>query len=535
MNSAIPDERTFDHIVIGAGSAGCAAARRLLDAGRSVAVVEAGGPVNDERITDIRRMWELWGLDTDWKFTSEPQQHAAGTVVELPRGKVFGGSSALYGLVHARGVQTDFDSWAQQGAPGWGWDEVLPVYRRLEDFEGGANAYRGAGGPMPVNLNHHPTRLTRTFIAAAVEAGIPENPDYNGEDPLGVTVAQINARGTERVTSWDAYLAPVQDDPRIHIFAHALALRLTFDGEHCTGVIIEHDGQEIALTATHDIVLSAGSYQSPQLLMLSGIGDRDELERHGIAVRQELPGVGKNLQDHMLVPLVYAATNPLEPQQANGTECHFFAKSDPGLTAPDLQPILVARALPVRGEEVPEQAFTFLAGVIRPFSTGQVFLNSADPHDAPRIDLGYFSDPEDMRTMLAAIAKCREIAAQPALAPERGAELFPGDEVTGEALEQYVREQVLTYHHPSGTCKMGRDAAAVVDPRLRVHGLSGLRVADCSVFPTVPSGNTHAPAVLVGERVADFILADDAADAGAVGAAAAASATGAAGAVGAAA
>lgn len=508
MSRGLPSGRVFDHIVIGAGSAGCAAARRLLDAGRTVALIEAGGPIADERITDITRIWELWGLETDWRFVSEPQVHSAGTVIDLPRGKVFGGSSAMYGLVHARGVRADFDAWAHQGAPGWSWDEVLPVYKRLEDFEGGADEYRGTGGPMPVTLNHDPNRLTHHFIEAGVQAGLPHNPDYNGEDPIGITVAQINARDGVRVTSWDAYLEPVQDDPGLSVFANSLALRLRFDGDRCSGVVIEHGGEEIELAAAGDVVLSAGSYQSPQLLMLSGIGPRGELDRIGVPVRRDLPGVGENLQDHFLVPIVFEATRPLEPQRANGTECHFFAKSDPALQAPDLQPILVARGMPVRGKDVPEQAFTFLAGVIRPFSTGRVFLDSNDPHDAPRIDLNYFGDPTDLQTMVAAIEKCREIADQPALADERGAELFPGAEVRGEALEQYIKEQILTYHHPSGTCKMGRDAQAVVDPRLSVHGIEGLRVADCSIFPFVPSGNTHGPAVLVGERVADFILED---------------------------
>jgi choline dehydrogenase len=405
-------------------------------------------------------------------------------------------------------VRADFDAWARAGATGWSWDEVLPVYKRLEDFEGGANDYRGADGPMPVRLNHDPNRLTPKFIEAANEYGIDTNPDYNGKDPMGVAIAQINAIGQTRVTSWDAYLEPVKDDPRLTVFPYTTALRLIFEGDRCSGVVVIQEGEERELTAMSDVVLAAGAYQSPQLLMLSGIGDAHELEEHGIDVRHSLPGVGKNLQDHILVPIVYEATQPLEAQKMNGTECHFFAKSAPELTAPDLQPILVAKGLPVRGEEVPEQAFTFLAGVIRPFSTGTVTLASDDPHAAPIIDLNYFSDSRDMATMLKAIEYCRGIAAQPALADERGAELFPGDDVSGEELVDYVRDQVLTYHHPSGTCKMGVGPDAVVDPRLRVHGIAGLRIADCSVFPFVPSGNTHAPAVLVGERVADFILAD---------------------------
>ncbi|MGO2112504.1 MAG: GMC family oxidoreductase [Pseudoclavibacter sp.] len=503
---------SFDHIIIGAGSAGCAAARRLLDAGRTVAVVEAGGPIVDPRITDMRRVWELWGLETDWAFTSQPLAHANGTVVDLPRGKTFGGSSAYYGLVFARGAASDFDGWAADGATGWAWSDVLPVYQRLETYEGGADDHRGDAGPMPVNLNHDPNRLTHTFIEAANQAGIPTNPDYNGASQEGVAVAQINGVGTTRVTSWDAYLEPVVDDPNLTVFPFTLALRLVVDGDHCVGVEVEStaDGSTRMLEATEDVVVAAGAYQSPQLLMVSGIGDRAELEAAGIETVRDLPGVGKNLQDHFLVPLVYEATNALEPQKANGTECHFFAKTDESLAAPDLQPILVARGMPVRGADVPEQAFTFLAGVVRPYSRGTVSLASSDTHDAPVIDLNYFDDPRDLQTMRDAIDVCRNIGAQPALAEERGSELFPGEDVTGDALDEYVRNQVLTYHHPSGTCRMGTDADAVVDPELRVHGIEGLRVADCSVFPSITSGNTHAPAVLVGERVADFILREGA-------------------------
>lgn len=508
IKNILNENRQFDHIVIGAGSAGCAAARRLLDAGKTVGLVEAGGPINDERITDITRMWELWGLETDWNIKSVPQTHSNGTVIDLPRGKVLGGSSAMYGLVHARGTQQDFNSWAIKDAPGWAWDDVLPVYKRMEDFEGGASEYRGVGGPMPVSLNHTPNRLTTKFVEAAQEFGLDLNPDYNGESPDGVTVAQINVRDKTRVTSWDAYLAPMTDHPNLTVLTNTRALQLLLDGTDCTGVLVEHEGTRYELSAREEVILSAGAYHSPHLLMLSGIGEPEELQAHGIEVQHALPGVGKNLQDHILVPIVFESKKPIEPQRANGTECHFFAKSDSGLTSPDLQPILVARGLPVRGEEVPEQAFTFLAGVIRPFSVGTVTLHSDDPYELPKVDPNYFSDPEDMKTMLAAIEYCRGIAAQDALSDERGKELFPGSEVNGPALEEYIKDQVQTYHHPSGTCKMGRGADAVVDPKLRVRGLTGLRVADCSVFPFVPSGNTHAPAVLVGERVADFILAD---------------------------
>lgn len=242
--------------------------------------------------------------------------------------------------------------------------------------------------------------------------------------------------------------------------------------------------------------------------MLSGVGDASELAEHGIDVVADLPGVGKNLHDHILVPLVYEASRPVVASTANVMEAHFFATSEPGLPAPDLQPIMLARSMPVRGRDLPEQAFTFLAGVVRPYSRGTVSLVSADPHDLPAIDPDYLGDEQDMRAMEAAIALCREVIRQPALDADRGAELAPGADVQGEELRRYIREQILTYHHHAGTCRMGLDAQAVVDPHLRVRGIDGLRVADCSVMPTVTSGNTHAPAVMIGERVADLILSD---------------------------
>ena len=256
-------------------------------------------------------------------------------------------------------------------------------------------------------------------------------------------------------------------------------------------------------------MLSAGAIGSPQLLQLSGVGDSADLERVGIPAHHHLPGVGENLQDHFLVPLVFEAAEPIQAPRANVMEAHFFAKSDEGMIAPDLQPIMVARSMPIRGRELPEQAFTMLAGVIRPLSRGRVWLKSADPGAAPAIDPRYLSEEQDVVAVEAAIRMCRHIAAQPAFASARGAELAPGAEVTGrDELRTYIREQLVTYHHHSGTCRMGLDSLSVVDPRLRVHGLENLRVADASIMPSVPSGNTHAPAVMVGERAADFILHD---------------------------
>lgn len=501
-------DEEFDHIVIGAGSAGCPAARRLADAGRRVALIEAGGSGDDPRITTPHRMFELWDSEFDWGYRTVPQTHAADVEVVSPRGRVLGGSSALYGMIHVRGAAADFDAWAYAGAPGWSYRDVLPYFRRSEDFEDGPDAYHGAGGPMPVTRTHEPAPLTPRFIEACEQAGIPRNDDCNGASILGAGQSVVNIRDGRRITSYEAYISPIEDDPRLTVVAHALVTRILVEDGRAVGVELEQDGVRRLLRSRGDIVLSAGALGSPHLLMLSGIGGAAELAAHGIDVVADLPGVGKNLHDHFLVPLVYEASEPVVASTANVMEAHFFAASDPGLPAPDLQPIMLARSMPVRGREMPEQAFTFLAGVVRPYSRGTVSLLSADPHVLPAVDPDYLGDEQDMRAMEAAIALCREVVRQSALDGARGAELAPGAEVHGDELRQYIREQILTYHHHAGTCRMGLDALAVVDPRLRVRGVAGLRVADCSIMPTVTSGNTHAPAVMIGERVADLILSD---------------------------
>lgn len=339
-------QNEFDHIVIGAGSAGCAVARRLIDAGRSVALVEAGGPTDDPRITTPGRMFELWGLPTDWGYKTVPQKHSADVVVDVPRGKVLGGSSAMYGMIHVRGAAADFDNWAYNGAPGWSYQDVLPYFIKSEDFEDGASEYHGVGGPMPVRVNHFPNPLTPVFLQAAEQAGIPLNEDCNGPEILGAGQSHMNVRDGKRVTSWNAYLEPVADSPLLTVISGARADRLTFDGNRCTGVELTVQGKTQVLTAAQDIVVSAGAFGSPQLLMLSGIGNQEELTALGIEPKVDLPGVGENLQDHIILPIVYEATHPIEAPRANVMEAHFFAKSDPGMLAPDLQPLMVAKAFP---------------------------------------------------------------------------------------------------------------------------------------------------------------------------------------------
>lgn len=502
--------REFDHIVIGAGSAGAVVARRLVDAGREVAIIEAGGSDDHPDIQVPNRMFNLWESQFDWGFHTVPQEHANGVEVYWPRGKVFGGSSSLYGMVHARGAHIDFDSWAYSYAPGWSWREVLPYFIRSEDHEDGASEYHGVGGPLPVTNAAHPHEYTVRFLEAASQFGLALNRDCNGPEIFGAGTGSVNIKNGRRYSSWTSYIEPIIADPLLTVMGDTLVSRLVFDGLRCVGVVVVENGVEAEYRSRGDVILSAGTLGTPQVLELSGIGREDELARLGIEPRAVLPGVGENLHDHILVPLVYEALRPMAQAQLNLTEAHFFAASDERMLAPDLQPIFVPASLPVRGIETPDQAFTMLAGVIRPVSRGRMWLNSAVPGDAPSFDPRYLAEEQDLVAMESAIEMCRAIAAQPAFDGWRGSELAPGaGAVSTSGIRDWIRSQLLTYHHQVGTARMGLDHLAVVDPELRVHGIDGLRIADCSVMPTVPSANTHAAAVMVGERAADFVLQPD--------------------------
>jgi choline dehydrogenase len=496
----------FDHVVIGAGSSGSTLVRRLVDAGRRVAVIEAGGSDLHPDIQTPNRMFKTWGSDFDWKYVSVPQED--GTVVELPRGRVLGGSSSLYGMVYARGVAADYDNWAYNGAPGWSWRDVLPYFLKSEDYEGGASEYHGAGGPMPVTHAPHPNPLTELFVEASSQYGLAKTKDSNGPEILGAGTGSLNIKDGRRFSSWTSFVEPILGDPLLTVLTESLVTRLLIEDGVCVGAVVRRDGRELTVRSLGEVMLAAGTFGSAQILQLSGIGPADDLRALGVDVLVDLPGVGSNLHDHVLAPIVFEALQPLEEPRLNYTEGHFFAESEPGMVAPDLQPIFVPASLPLRaGRSVPEQAFTMLAGVIRPLSRGRMWLRSADPEAAPAIDPAYFREPQDVRAMLAAIEMCREIVAQPAFDGARGAELSPGADISSaDELERYMREQVLSYHHHAGTCRMGQDARSVVDPQLRVHGVAGLRIADCSVIPAVPSSNTHAAAVMIGERAADFVL-----------------------------
>jgi choline dehydrogenase len=497
-----------DIVVVGAGSAGAAAARRLHDRGATVVLLEAGGPADNPAIHDPARSHELWDGPEDWAYRTIPQAGCAGRELGLPRGRVLGGSSALNAMIHVRGAPADYDGWAHGGADGWRWQDVLPVFLAIEDHLGAESELRGRGGPLTVISDYEPDPIHRAIVAAAQETGIPFNRDYNSGRLDGVSFTQLSIRDGRRQSTAEAYLAPVAGEPGLTVETRAAATRLLLEGERCVGVEWVRDGQ-VSRSLAGEVIVAAGAIASPQLLLLSGIGPEAELAPLGIAVRAALPGVGANLHDHLLSPVILSAEREVGPPAPGlpQPQSHLFWRSRPGLPVPDTQPIHFSVPLYEPWMEGPENGFSLMAGMIRPLSRGSVRLRSADPAAPPLIDLGALACEADLESLVASVELCREIGAAPALAEWGARELYPGPEAAKD-LRDYVRRTAITYHHQVGTCRIGRDEMAVVNPRLRVRGIHGLRVADASVMPSVTSGNTNAPAIMIGERVAEFAAED---------------------------
>ncbi|WLW57292.1 GMC family oxidoreductase [Streptomyces sp. YU58] len=502
----------YDVIVVGGGSAGCVLAARLTqDAGVRVLLLEAGAATADlpEFVAHPPAWPTLGETSANWGDLTVAQHsgsplHGPGPRVMLPRGKGLGGSSAINAMVFARGHRTGYDSWGDHGAKGWTFDDLLPYFQRTETAVGGAPG-RGTGGPLTVAPTAEPNEVLLACLDGAIETGQRRAHDISGGLEEGFAPVDLNIVDGRRQSAADAYLTPVLGRPNLDVVTGATAHRLLFDGQRCTGVEYGVDGRVVTVRAAHEVVLTAGTIGSAHLLLRSGIGPERELREAGVELFHALPGVGRNLHDHPLVNLVLRARRTVPAPRGNHGEIIGLLRSTPELDGPDLQ-ILFAD-LPFPNPVAPvDNGFSIGVSPLRPYSRGTLRITSADPYAPPVLDPGYFTDERDIRAVLSGIETARAIARSAAVAAWGAEEVAPGPDVTdAEALALYARTGLMSYCHPVGTCALGEDEVSVVDSTLRVRGLEGLRVADGSVIPSIPSNNTNATVYAIAERAAEFV------------------------------
>ncbi|MDG1377233.1 MAG: choline dehydrogenase [Yoonia sp.] len=526
-----------DYVIVGAGSAGCAIAYRLAEAGKQVLVIEHGGSDAGPFIQMPAALSYPMNMKMyDWGLKSEPEPHLGGREMVTPRGKVIGGSSSINGMIYVRGHARDFDHWAESGAQGWAYADVLPYFKRMENWHsgghGGDKAWRGDNGPLHITRGPRKNPLTQAFVTAGAQAGYPVTGDYNGQQQEGFGPFDATIWQGRRWSAANAYMRPALKRPNCDLI-RAFARKIVIENGRAVGVEVERKGKVEVIGANVEVIVAASSLNSPKLLMLSGIGPAKHLAEHGIEVVADRAGVGQNLQDHLELYIQQAATKPVSLFKhwnlwgkakigaqwlftktglgaSNQFESAAFVRSKAGVEYPDIQYHFLPIAVRYDGKVAADgHGFQAHVGPMRSVSRGQVTLKSADPKDNPRIQFNYMSDPSDWEDFRTCIRLTREIFGQEAFAPYRGHEIQPGEDVqSDEALDAFIKEHVESAYHPCGTCKMGRadDPMAVVDQETRVIGVDGLRVADSSIFPRITNGNLNGPSIMVGEKAADHIL-----------------------------
>ena len=523
----------FDYVIAGGGSAGCVLAQRLsADPALRILLVEAGGRDRSPLISAPGGLLPIMLSGAySWRYSSAPQRHLNDRVLYLPRGKVLGGGSSINGMVYDRGSARDFDRWSELGNKGWSYAEVLPYFRRAETYEPGANDYHGDNGPIHVSRPQVKHPLARAFVEAGVQAGYPHNDDTNGASREGFGPVDVTVRRGRRSSTSSACLRPVMNRPNLSVITGAHVTRILFEGRRAVGLSYRKGDREHTVRAQREVILSAGAINSPQILMLSGVGPADHLHAHGIEPLFDLPGVGGNLQDHLAITVKHRCLQPISmfkyfspmkgaaalgqyllwrkgPLADPGMEAAGFVKSETCEPEPDIKLLFVMALYRNHGREViPEHGFYAHINCLRPESRGTVRLASADPAAAPLIDQNYLAEPQDLRIMRRGVQIAREIFAQRAFNPYRGDEIEPGPATLSDAdIDAFIRSRADADYHSVGTARMGQDMQAVVDERLRVRGVEGLRVVDASIMPRIVGANTNMAVIMIAEKAADMIL-----------------------------